>query len=455
MEQTGVVAGGGITLLQPKRCPLCDATVAPDPLRFYQCSCGWGGPDDPLEHDRGLAKLVAHTDRNLADGQALRDLRRLATRGDAASSLNVLYLSLLLVVATAIYLVVLAVIALGIWLIVTTVLDRTWIGAIVGVILLGPIITALWPHRRMYKGIHVTRERFSALMAALDDVSQRVGVRVPKHVVLWPGDDLSIGRRLAGGDSLDIGVANLPLLSDVELKSLLAHELAHSYKNYTAVHRYCAQAERLLHEFVYGIIEGVEGQSYWARPSKRRYYRRGGDYSAMMGVFGLVFTWTVMLPFRIVWSGYHLLRMHESRVAEFAADRAAIHAYGPHAFINGLTGLLVARRTFYKSGNALRGEMARHNNQDFYAEMRRHYSELPPQVISQLRVEATTGFRTLANSHQTTPDRLRAAYATFGALPPSPAPTMPAYMLLVPAGASDAEAVEIELTKLLFNRKKK
>src|SRR5690242_8791774 len=167
MEQTGVVAGGGITLLQPKRCPLCGATVAPDPLRFYQCSCGWGGPDDPLEHDRGLAKLVAHTDRNLADGQALCDLRRLATRGDAASSLNVLYLSLLLVVATAIYLVVLAVIALGIWLIVTTVLDRTWIGAIVGVILLAPIITALWPHRRTYKGIHVTRERFSALMAAL------------------------------------------------------------------------------------------------------------------------------------------------------------------------------------------------------------------------------------------------------------------------------------------------
>jgi len=221
------------------------------------------------------------------------------------------------------------------------------------------------------------------------------------------------------------------------------------------IHRYCAQAERLLHEFVYGIIEGVEGQSYWATPSKRRYGRRRGDYYSAVAVVGLLFTWTVMLPFRLMWSGYHLLRMHESRMAEFAADRAAIHAYGPQAFINGLTGLLVAQRTFYKSGKTLHGEMLRHHSGNFYAEVRRHYRELPPQVISHLRVEATTGFRTLANSHPTTLDRLRAAYATFGALPPSPAPTMPAYMLLTPTGASDAESVETELTKMLFTTRKK
>ncbi len=455
MNQAGVASSSGTVPPQPKRCPLCGATVPPDALGLYQCSCGWGGPDDPLEHNRGLAKLVAHTDRDLADGQAQRDLRRLATRGDAASSLNVLYLTLLLLAATAIYLAVLAVMVLSVWLIISSMLGHTWIGAIVGGIILAPIITAVWPRRRPYKGISVTRESFPKLLAALDEVSHRTGTRVPKRITLWPGDDFSIGRRLAGGDILHIGAVNLPLLSDVELKSLLAHELAHSYKSYTAVHRYCAQAERLLHEFVYGIIEGVAGQSYWSRPSKRRYFRRGGDYSAMFAVFGLVFTWTVMLPFRLLWSGYHLLRMHESRVAEFSADRAAIHAYGPQAFINGLTGLLVAQRTFYKSGRTLRGEMLRHNSGNFYAEVRRHYSELPPQVISQLRVEATSGFRTLANSHPTTPDRLRAAYATFGTLPPSPAPTMPAYMVLVPAGATDAEAVEIELTKMLFNPTKK
>ena len=80
---------------------------------------------------------------------------------------------------------------------------------------------------------------------------------------------------------------------------------------------------------------------------------------------------------------------------------------------------------------------------------------MPPQVISQLRVEATTGFRTLARSHPIMPDRLRAAYMTIGTLPPSPAPTAPAATLLAPAGASDADAVETELTKLLFTPKKR
>src|SRR5512146_1043143 len=112
MDQVNSAASLGVEPRQPKRCPLCGATVPPDPLGFYQCLCGWGGPDDPLEHDRGLVKLVGHTDRNLADGQAWRDLRRLATRGDAASSLNILYLVVLLLTATAIYLAVLAVVAL-------------------------------------------------------------------------------------------------------------------------------------------------------------------------------------------------------------------------------------------------------------------------------------------------------------------------------------------------------
>jgi hypothetical protein len=53
------------------------------------------------------------------------------------------------------------------------------------------------------------------------------------------------------------------------------------------------------------------------------------------------------------------------------------------------------------------------------------------------------------------PDRLRAAYMTIGALPPSPAPTAPAHTLLAPAGASDADAIETELTRLLFTPRNK
>ena len=59
MGQVDVATQAGVTPPQPKRCPLCGAMVAADPLGLYACSCGWGGPGDPLEHDRGLAKLVA------------------------------------------------------------------------------------------------------------------------------------------------------------------------------------------------------------------------------------------------------------------------------------------------------------------------------------------------------------------------------------------------------------
>lgn len=458
MDQAGAAPNIAIINIeppQPKRCPLCSAMVAPDPLGLYLCACGWGGPGDPLEHDRRPAKLVTKIDRSLADGQAWRDLQRLATRGDSASSLNYLYLALLLLIATVTYVVVLAIIVLCLWLTVSTILDHTWIGAIVGGIILALIIGSLWPQRRSRKSVLVTRERFPALMVALDEVSQRVGVRIPKRVVLTPGDEFDIMRMMRGGEILRIGAANLPLLSDVELKSLLTHELAHAHKGYTAFHRYSVQAEDLLREFVYGILEGVAGQSYGAMRRTQRWVRGGGDLSSSVNFVGLVFTWTVMLPFRILWAGYHLLRLHESRMAEFAADRAAIRAYGPQAFINGLTGLLVSQRTLAKSWASLHREMLRHNSQNFYAEMRRHYSELPSNVISQLRVEVTTGFRTLARSHPTTPDRLRAAFATFDTLAPSPAPVMPAYMLFATAGASDADAIERELTVLLFNPKKK
>ena len=454
MGQVDVASQAGVTPPQPKRCPLCGAMVAADPLGLYACSCGWGGPGDPLEHDRGLAMLWAKMDRSLADGQSRRDLERLAKRGEAASSRNALYVTLLLLVATLIYLGILAVIGLCVWLLVDAFLSQAILEAIIGVVFLALIAMSLWP-RRGPKSFRATRERYPALWAALDAASQRVGAPLPKRVLLTPGTDFDSEWRLVGGEKLTLGAAGLPLLSDVEMRSLLARELARGRKGGTALHRYCAQAEHLLHDFVYGILEGATGQSTGAMRRTQRWVRSGGDDSSAVGFVGLVFSWTFLLPFRLLWSGYHLLRMRESRMLEFSADHAAVVAYGPQAFINGLTGYVVARRTFYRSGASLGREMRLHNSQNFYAEMRRHYSELPPQVISQLRVEATTGFRTLARSHPIMPDRLRAAYMTIGTLPPSPTPTAPAATLLAPAGASDADAVETELTKLLFTPKKR
>jgi hypothetical protein len=393
-------------------------------------------------------------DRSLADGQAQRDLQRLATRGDSASSLNIFYVALLVLMATLVYVVVVALVAGCAWLVISGIRDRAWIMVFIGVVFLALIVMGVWPDRRSHSGVRVTRERFPTLMDALDEVSLRVGTPIPTRIMLVPDDDFDIGRRIFGGDVLHIGAANLPLLSDVSIKSILAHELAHVRHGDTLLHRYTGQAEYLLHEIVYGILEGVSGQAEGTRRSSRR-YRYGGTSGTGVMFVAVIFTWTLLLPFRILWSLFHLLRMHESRSNEFAADLAAIHAYGPQAFIDGLTGALVAQRTFYRSNRSLTSEMRSHHSGNFYAAMRHHFDELPPNITSQLRVDAASDFRTLANSHPITPDRLRAAYQTFGTLPPSPAPTAPAYKLLIPKDAPDASATETELTTLLFNAKKK
>ena len=39
-----------------RRCPLCGKPVTPDALGFLECSCGWGGADDPLLTAHGLTR---------------------------------------------------------------------------------------------------------------------------------------------------------------------------------------------------------------------------------------------------------------------------------------------------------------------------------------------------------------------------------------------------------------
>src|SRR5579885_690097 len=76
-------------------CPLCGKPVIADPLGLLECSCSWGGPGDPLEAVRGISRLVTRIDRNMANAQARRDLQRLATKGDTANHLSMLYLAVL------------------------------------------------------------------------------------------------------------------------------------------------------------------------------------------------------------------------------------------------------------------------------------------------------------------------------------------------------------------------
>jgi Zn-dependent protease with chaperone function len=294
-------------------------------------------------------------------------------------------------------------------------------------------------------GVEASRDRFPRLFTALEEVSGRLKAPLPGRVVLVPGVTAYVyqhrpPRRLFRRELvLGLGVGSLPLLSDLDLKAILAHELAHFGQSHTRLHGYFAGAERVL----YRTLDLLQG----ARQSGSRRYFYG--YGSRTNMTADLVASVVSLPVRALWMGFHLVRMAESRAAEFAADRAAARAYGTQAFVDGLTGLRVADRTLRGAGPALAAAMRQRGEANFYAELRRHYASLPPAVIVKLRQEAVQGFRTLDQTHPVTPDRVRALY--LAPVPPLIPPTCPASDLVVPEGVAGADALERELTALLLD----
>ncbi len=437
-------------------CPLCGKPVTADPLGLLECSCGWGGPDDPLASAHGLSRLVTRIDRNLANAQARRDLQPLAAQGDTANHLGIFYVALLTVISTLIYVALFAALfglVLALW---SAINDRAWLVIALCVLLGALIIYALLPPRQKIRGVTVTRERFPHLVAALDDVATYVGARIPSRIVLEPGvrfavyEHHSLQRFFFRERVLLIGAAGLQLLSDQEMKSVLAHELAHFRHGDTWVHRFFGRAETALRRLIDFTTNAVGDQHRAMRGGYGGYNLYPSSTIGLPVLFAILLTWTLLLPFRLLWTAFHFLRLRESRAAEFAADRVALHAYGPVTLINALSGIHVVERTLGGSGRSLRQEMARHNNPSIYAELRRHYSELPTTLLSNLRMEAIREFRSLERTHPITPDRLRAAYMLIGAQPATNTASRPAAELLIPAGETSAESVERELTTLFF-----
>jgi Zn-dependent protease with chaperone function len=431
-------------------CPLCGTSIIPDALGLVECSCGWGGPGDPIVSARGLSRLVTRTDRRLANRMGHADLRRLAKHATGEISLGAGYITLLVAASTAIYLAIGALLVGGAVLAATLARDGVWLGFAICVVVVLVTFFALVEFQPRPRGVEAPRVRFPALAAALDEVSQRIGAPVPHRVVLVPQAQAFVYqrhplRRLFRRERvLCIGAGALPLLSDADLKAILAHELAHYRHGHTALHLYTRRAEHALHNFITIIRDAVTVQ-------------RQGTQSVRMRSSGMFFVyvasllvWIVTLPMGLLLVVFHLLHLAESRTAEFEADRTAMRAYGPQALMNGLTGLIVAAHTMRGARGALRAEMMKHNSANFYDELRRHYAELPTAVIAKLRMDALCEFRSLEHTHPTTPDRLRAALFVREMPPPAPVPPRPAVELLIPAGALNADDVETELTKLLF-----
>jgi hypothetical protein len=120
----------------------------PDAFGFLECaSCGWGGPDDPLESAKGALRFFTGLDRRISLAQAQSDLARLAANRDRPLRLNPLYSLTLLIASTVIYLTILGIFVGSIALVVWSILDQAWGGLILGVILLALFGLAWWEGR--------------------------------------------------------------------------------------------------------------------------------------------------------------------------------------------------------------------------------------------------------------------------------------------------------------------
>lgn len=453
MEIPARGTGAATAAASTQACPLCGKLVAPDAWGMVECSCGWGGSGDPLEASRGVSRWVTRLDRRLASGMAHRDLGRMASGAWRPGLLGFAYTAVLMVASTLIYAIVLMLLLGSVALAVKFALEQAWLGVAVFGLVATVTLMSLFVDRPDLRGVQTTRQQFPRLWAALDEVAARTGAPVPRRVVLLPVPQAFVfqhrpARRLFRKELvLALGAGYLPLLSETELKALLAHELAHYRHGHTALHLYVGRAQLALEHLLETMLEGVASQTGSNHPVR---WRRSSSGALMAGTFLM---WLPTLPLRLLHALFHLLRLAESRAAEFDADRTAVEAYGSRAFVGMLTAISLTTNTFWRSSDSLRAEMVKHRSQSYYAELRRHYAELPSAIIDKLRGDATREFRTLEQSHPITPDRLRAALSA-NVPAPADASREPALRLIVPEGESNADRVEAELTALLFSRRK-
>jgi Zn-dependent protease with chaperone function len=436
------------------KCPICEKPVYADSAGFLECACGWGGPGDPVESAHGFSRAVTLFDRRMASRIALRDLKRIAERKGPTSPRGPLYLLTLLVLSTLIYAALVALAVGAANLLVFYVTNSAWVAAILPAFVLFYLYTVIFGFPTRSRAIVAPLSVYPRLEALTREVAAQVKAQAPRWVVLTPGANFFIGRRMLWGKAflpqttLGVGVAGLALLSEQELRAILAHELAHDRYSHTLGSLYFGYAEQALYNIINASMWNTEVELRRNARSRVRINSVGsiGGAGAMLGV---ILIWIVTLPLRLLWVIYHLLRLRLSRSYEFRADAEAVRHYGAQEFVNGLTGVLTAAATLRGAGATVRQEMARHNNANFFAELRRHYAELPQDYIGEMRLKASREYRTLQSAHPTAPDRIRAALSEVAAPPPA-GPSDPAWRVITPKGAASPEALEIELTKRFF-----
>jgi hypothetical protein len=437
------------------RCPICDKPVQADSAGFLECPCGWGGPDDPVESARGISRAITLLDRRWASSIAWRDLRRIAERKGPTSPRNPLYLLALLALSTLVYLTLVAlVVVLGI-LLVYYVQHGFWVGVVLAGAILFYLYYAIFGFPDRSRTLVAPLASYPRLEALTREVAAQVKVKAPRWVIFFNEANFFIGRKMLWGKALlpqtvlGIGVPGLTLLSEQELRVILTRELAHDHYDHTLGVVYFGLAERALYRIINAAHQGTATQAPNQGRVRVRYRGIGAGSITNLGLMlGIIVIWIVTLPLRLLWVIFHMLRLRISRSHEFQADAAVIRLYGTQEYVNAQTGMLAVTRTLRGASQSLRREMARHNNSNFYAELRRHYAELPQDYLGEMRLKAVRGYRTLQSMHPIMPDRIRSALIQAVSAPaPATGEAEPAWRAITPVGADSPDAFEIELTK--------
>lgn len=452
MTRQGLQAAQGAqtATANAQTCPICGRMAPGDQFGFVECGCGWGGPGDPVESAGGASRAFTLLDRRMATGIARRELARIA-RKKSASGVGLLSIAALSVISTAIYLIIGALFVGSVILFAQLIMSMNWIGAALAGLIVAYLFWTLFGAPQRIVGIVAPLTHYPQLASLVSEVSGATGMKPPQWVILVPSANFSITRRMLWGHApipqvtLRLGVAGLAQMNDRELRALLARELASYQYERAAFARFFGGAESALYNIIDGMNAGIS--TNYRRDSLARW--RSSTSLAILA--GVLITWILLLPLRLLWLGFHLLRLRQSHSDHYEADAAAIEAYGAQAFINGLTAVEAASATLRGAGLGIRQEMVKHNNPNFFAELRRHYAELPTTYLGEVRLNATRGYRTLEGSHPITPDRMRAALLLGAPEPPTTGEPQPVYSIITPADAPDAEAVERKLTEMLFD----
>jgi Zn-dependent protease with chaperone function len=158
------------------------------------------------------------------------------------------------------------------------------------------------------------------LFQVLQEVSQKVGTQMVDKVYLVPGVDIavfeegSLWKRFLGKTRrcLILGLGALKGMTQLQLKSILAHEFGHLYNKDTAGGTLALHVRRSIHASAQALAAG--GAARWYNPA-----------------------WLFINGFYRIF-----LRISEgaSRLQEVLADRMAALAYGANTFVQGLTSVI-------------------------------------------------------------------------------------------------------------------